>query len=155
MQDARDRDVVDAKDPVDGHVMAGSGSQQMAYLLRSEPITLLQLMMRPKSSLDWCFLAQCLNGAVEVPVPARGALCRNWDIFFRPVSALGAPYWHGDDLGTDTSQCQHWTPSAGTGPVPKWGLTYILAKKSARTILVKIPTAADTLYLTNSEALQL
>ena len=36
VQDARDRDVVDAKDPVDGHVMAGSGSQQMAYLLRSE-----------------------------------------------------------------------------------------------------------------------
>ena len=82
MQDARDRDVVDAKDPVDGHVMAGSGSQQMAYLLRSEPITLLQLMMRPKSSLDWCFLAQCLNGAVEVPVPARGEKSR-------PVPARG------------------------------------------------------------------
>jgi hypothetical protein len=36
VQDAHDSDAVDAKDPLDGHMMAGSGSEQMAYLLRSE-----------------------------------------------------------------------------------------------------------------------
>ncbi len=34
--DARDGSAMDAKNPCDGHVMAGSGSEQMAYLLRSE-----------------------------------------------------------------------------------------------------------------------
>ena len=48
----------------------------------------------------------CVNGEItSSPVPALD----------RPVPALGAPFWHGADLGMWVFQFRNWTTSAGTG----------------------------------------